>query len=304
MLSFLPPTLRGVLAIMLITLSTLLHFPFVVLLALLKLAIPWRPSRKLMTITLNVVAANWIAFNGLVLDLFHRMKLDVQGLEGLSPRDWYLVTCNHQSWADILIAQKVLLGKIPFLKFFLKQQLIWVPFMGIAWWALDFPFMKRYSKAEIERNPALRGKDLETTRKSCEKFRYTPVSIFNFMEGTRFTPEKHRKQQSEYRHLLKPKAGGAAFVLGAMGDELHTLLNLTIYYPYDRQPGFWDLLCGRIDEVAMVIEKRPIPREFANRDYMNDAEFRDHFQQWVADLWREKDALLDQLEARYGKRPL
>jgi 1-acyl-sn-glycerol-3-phosphate acyltransferase len=135
---------------------------------------------------------------------------DVQGIAGLDPRGWYLVNCNHQSWADILVLQHLLTHRIPLLKFFLKQQLLWVPVMGLAWWALDFPFMRRHSEEVLKAHPELRGKDQEATRLACEKFSLIPTSVMNFCEGTRFTPTKHQRQQSPYRHLLRPKAGGIA----------------------------------------------------------------------------------------------
>src|SRR3546814_9530339 len=112
--------------------------------------------------------------------------------------------------------------RIPLLKFFLKQELIKVPLLGLAWWALDFPFRKRFTRAEIEANPSLKGKDLETTRKACEKFKEMPTSVMNFFEGTRFTQAKHDQQQSPYEFLLKPKAGGTAFALSAMDGKLAT----------------------------------------------------------------------------------
>ena len=34
----------------------------------------------------------------------------------------------------------------------------------------------------------------------------------NFVEGTRFTREKHARQNSPYNHLLRTKAGGMAFM--------------------------------------------------------------------------------------------
>jgi 1-acyl-sn-glycerol-3-phosphate acyltransferase len=177
--------------------------------------------------------------------------------------------------------------------------LIWVPVIGIAWWALDFPFMKRYSAAEIAKNPSLKGKDLETTRKACEKFKYTPVTVFNFLEGTRFTPAKHQLQQSPYQHLLKPKAGGAAFVLGAMGEQLHTMLNLTIYYPCDDR-SFWHFLSGRVKKVVVRIEKQTIAPRFLSRDYLSDEQFRGEFQQWVSELWADKDRLLKGLHKDFN----
>ncbi len=293
MLNFLPAFIRGALVLFFISLSTCVLFPVLLVLALLKLLIPLHASRKLLTEMLIGIATIWIGINNFLLDSVSKTAWDVQGIEQLSPNDWYFVTCNHQSWADILIVQKTLNRKIPMLKFFLKQQLIWVPLMGIAWWALDFPFMKRYTKEEIEKNPALKGKDLETTRKACEKFKYTPVTVFNFLEGTRLTPEKHARQQSPYMHLLKPKAGGAAFVLGAMGEMLHTMLNITIHYP-DRK-GFWELVSGQLQKITVIVEKVEIPEEFLSKDYINDESFRSEFQRWVTELWLQKDRLLAEL---------
>ncbi len=294
MLAFLPHWLRGSLSLLLIALSTLFWFVPLILLAFIKLLVPVHSVRAVCTRLLIEIATLWIGFNNRLLETMNRIEWDVSGLDQLSLDDWYLVTCNHQSWADILVVQKVLHRRTPMLKFFLKQQLIWVPVIGVAWWALDFPFMKRYTAEQIARNPSLKGKDLETTRRACEKFQYTPVAVFNFMEGTRFTPQKHEAQDSPYRHLLKPKAGGTGFVLGAMGKQLHTLLNITLHYPGSRF-GFWDLLCGRINRVVVRMDAVPIPEELRGRNYQEDDSYRLQVQQWVGELWREKDALLDDL---------
>src|SRR5690606_19112831 len=128
----------------------------------------------------------------------------------------------------------------------------------LAWWALDFPFMGRYTHRQIARNPELGRRDMEATRRACMKFRDMPVSIMNFVEGTRFTPEKHARQDSPYRHLLKPKAGGVAFVIDAMGEGLHALLDVTIAYPGGR-PSMVDLMGGRIPEVHVLVRRRPLP---------------------------------------------
>ncbi len=298
MFFFLPHWLRGGLVFLLMAASTLFWFVPIIAFAFVKLLIPVKFVRKHCTRILIEAATLWIGFNNLLLQVFNRIEWDVDGVDGLSMRDWYLVTCNHQSWADILVVQKVLRRKIPMLKFFLKQQLIWVPVIGVAWWALDFPFMKRYTAEQIRKNPALKGKDLETTRKACEKFKFTPVAVFNFLEGTRFTEQKHEAQQSPYRYLLKPKAGGAGFVLGAMGEQMHTLLNITIHYP-DKDFGFWSLLSGRIKRVIVRVETLPIPPELLNRDYLQDEEFRLQVQQWVGELWQRKDEQLAALHKQF-----
>jgi 1-acyl-sn-glycerol-3-phosphate acyltransferase len=229
------------------------------------------------------------------MKLTQQMKWDVEGIEQLDKNQWYLVSSNHQSWADIFILQHLLNRKIPMLKFFLKRQLIWVPVIGLCWWALDFPFMKRYSKEYLEKYPHKRGEDFESTQRACERFKYIPVTVFNFLEGTRFTPAKHQKQNSPYQWLLKPKAGGIAFVVGAMGDNLNALLDVTIAYPRHKQPSFWDFMCGKVNRLHVRVQLKPIPEHFLNRNYREDETFRNEFQQWVTQLWHEKDTLLDQL---------
>lgn len=295
MLSFLPAPVKGVLAILLVLLNTLWLFPILMVFAVIKLVIPVTPIRKGCTIVLNRIAWLWIGFNNVLADVLHDIEWDFRGVEGLSREHWYFVTCNHQSWADIPAIQHVLNSRIPLLKFFLKQQLIWVPFLGVAWWALDFPFMRRHTKEQIARRPELKGRDVETTRAACEKFRYTPVTIFNFMEGTRLTPAKHRNQNSPYRNLLKPRAGGTAFVLEAMGDSLHTMLDVTIVYPGGRC-GVWDYLCGRVQKIIIDVRTREIPPRFLGMNYQDDRDIRVDFQRWVSELWAEKDARIEELK--------
>lgn len=224
--------------------------------------------------------------------MFSRTKFEVSGLEGVSTKDWYLVISNHRSWVDILVLQRVFNRKIPFLKFFLKKELIWVPFLGLAWWALDFPFMHRYSKALIAKRPDLKGKDLENTRKACEKFKHKPVSIMNFVEGTRLTDEKHKRQAKQFQHLLKPKAGGIAFVLGAMGEQLHKLLDVTIHYP-DGTPSYWDFVSGKVRRIQVQVKVQSIAdllnSDAFGHDYFENPSQRVKFQRWLTELWLEKD---------------
>src|SRR5690554_928854 len=296
MLDFLPAPLKGALAVLLILINTLVFLPLLLLVALAKLIVPVRPFRKACTIVLNAIAWYWIGFNNTLMNLLHRVDWDVRGAEKLSKEHWYFVTCNHQSWADIPAIQYVLNSKIPLLKFFLKKQLIWVPLLGVAWWALDFPFMHRHTKEQIAKRPELKGKDIAATQAACEKFRYTPVTIFNFMEGTRFTPEKHQRQNSPYKHLLKPRAGGTAFVFGAMGEMIHTMLDVTIVYPGGR-PGIWDYLCGRVRKIVIDIRTREVPERFLGMDYENSREIRADFQRWVSEIWSEKDQRIETLLA-------
>jgi len=296
MLDFLPGFVKGSLSFLLYLINTVVFCSILFCVALFKLILRVPAFMKYYDMVLIYIAMSWVRVNGLNTDLFNRIEWTFKGVEGLKKREWYLLLSNHQSWVDILVLQKMFRDRIPMLKFFLKKELIWVPILGIAWWALDFPFMRRYSSKFLEKNPHLKGKDLESTKKACEKFRTIPVSVVNFVEGTRFTPAKHHRQASQYTHLLKPKAGGVAFVLSAMGDCMQKIINVTIVYP-DGADTFWGFISGRVRRIIVDVEVLPITQEIQG-DYFNDPVFRERFCNWINLLWKEKDMKIDRLLKR------
>ncbi|MCK9535313.1 MAG: acyltransferase [Pseudomonas sp.] len=295
MLHTFPPLLRGIIASCLLALNTLFWCWPLFALALLKVILPFAPIQRALRFAMHWIAESWIAVNSFWMRLVQPIEWDVQGLEKLDLTHSWLVTSNHQSWVDILALQYQFNRRLPFLKFFLKKELIWVPVIGLCWWALEFPFMKRYSKAYLAKHPEKQGQDLATTRKACERYKTNPVSVFNFLEGTRFTQEKHDQQNAPFKYLLKPKAGGIAFVLDAMGEQLQGLVNVTLYYPQGK-PGLWDLLSGQIKRIVMRIDSTPIPEQFIGQSYDQNLTYRAEFQNWVNQLWQEKDQQLAQLE--------
>lgn len=259
--------------------------------ALLKFLIPIKKVRLKLSIVLIWIAELWILINSKSHAWIHGDKIHVGQMPALSKNEWYLVVANHQAAADIPIIQTVFNKKIPFLKFFLKQQLIWVPFLGLAWWALDFPFMRRYSKEQLQKNPELKGKDMEQTKKSCEQFLQHPTSVINFLEGTRFTTAKHQQQQSPYQHLLKPKAGGIGFVMGSMGDCIKHVLLVTVAYK-DHVPTTWQYLSSQYDCAEVICEKIVIPDTLLNKNYQTDEKFKTELFNWSQQLWYKQDKKL------------
>jgi 1-acyl-sn-glycerol-3-phosphate acyltransferase len=302
MLSFLPSPIVGAITFLLFCVNTVVWCLVLLVFASMKVVIPFGKLRRGLSWLLTAVAAIWIEGNRFIMRLTQKIHWDVEGLDNLSTTASYLVISNHRSWTDIPVLQLCFNHRIPFLKFFLKQELIWVPLLGLAWWALDFPFLKRYSRRFLEKHPELRGTDMETTRRKCAKFRHTPVSVMNFLEGTRFTREKHRKQQSSYAHLLLPKAGGVAMVLSNMGDYLSHILDVTIVYPYNsRSVRFWDLLSGRISTIVVKVRQLTVPEGVAGRDYARDDAYRKMIQQWVNRVWEDKDRQIDALLAAHAE---
>ena len=298
--------LRVFLIALLLAANTVLHVVPLLVVAVVKALLPIERLRAASSRWLTGIAESWIGVNGWMLDRFSRTRVHVEEDAVLEPDGHYLVLANHQSWVDIVVLQRVFNRRIPLMRFFLKRQLIWVPLLGVAWWALDFPFMARHTREQIQRRPELAGRDIEATRRACEKFRAIPVAIMNFVEGTRLTPAKHEGQGSPYRHLLKPRAGGVAFVLDAMGDGLHAILDVTIAYPGGR-PSLVDLIANRVPEVRVQVRQRAIPVELAGGDYQSDADFRARFQQWINGVWLEKDADMERLlgpPASSGRRTI
>lgn len=279
-------TLKGVVASILLGINTLVFFSAMMPFALIKLVLRHQAIRRPMDRVLNGLAQGWVGMNGAWIALMQKIEWNISGVESLRNGRWYLVSSNHQTWVDILVLQKVFYRRIPFLKFFLKRELMYVPVMGLAWWALDFPFMRRSGGGRDF------AKDLAATKKSCERFRMIPTSVINFLEGTRRTPAKHAAQQSPYKHLLKPKVGGLAMALAVMGSQFNSYLDVSIVYP-ESAPTFWDLLCGRVHKIVVNIREVPIPESLATGNYASDANYRRELQGWVQGMWDEKDRFIE-----------
>ncbi len=84
--------------------------------------------------------------------------------------------------------------------------------------------------------------------------------------------------------------------LATMGEDFDALLDVTIAYPRGT-PTFWDLLCGRMEEVVVRVTHRKIPPPLVGVADIGDPGFRRGVQEWIGQMWEEKDRLLDELLA-------
>ena len=282
--------LIGVTAFIFVLLNTLFWCIFLLSFAILKLLLPIESWKIFFTKLIIFIGECWIFCNKAWINLLHKPKWKVNGFQKLDSKNWYLVTANHQSWADIFVLQSITNRNIPMLKFFMKDVLKWVPIIGLAWWALDMPFLKRYTKDQLEKNPKLRGRDIEQMKKSFGRYSRYPVSIFSFAEGTRFTEDKKLKQKSPYQKLLLPKTGGIALALSTM-PYIKSFINFTIKYDSEHRT-FWKFLCGKMNDVTVEVEIIEIPDSFFGNDYLNDESFREEIKGWLNQIWLKKDKLL------------
>ena len=280
-----------------ITGSTFLHGPPVLALGLTKL---FKQSSKVDETNIQITN-HWLKINNWLIDhvlpgLEWDISVDPQ--LDLNLQGKYLMTCNHQSWVDTTVNQYFGLTRMPLTRFFTKWELIFIPFVGQAFKILGFPMMKRHSKAQIEKNPELKHRDLDEARRACELLLSQPFTLLNYLEGTRFTPEKQAQQQSPYRHLLKPKAGGLALALNILGSKVDALVDMTIVYP-DGPPNYQDFWLGNVSKIMVNLRKIELPEWILTGNYEDDPEYRQRFQQWIDQLWAEKDQLIESMQQKH-----
>jgi 1-acyl-sn-glycerol-3-phosphate acyltransferase len=281
----------GALSFFLVVVNTLFWCFFLLSIAIFKLLVPIESFKRLCTKWIIAIGECWIFCNGLWIKLLHKPQWTVTGFDSLNQSDWYLAMANHQSWADIFVLQGITNRKVPMLKFFMKDVLIWVPVIGLAWWALDMPFLKRYTEEQIKKDPSLRGKDIIEMKKSFGRFARYPVSIFSFSEGTRFTEAKRVSQDSPYEKLLRPKSGGIGLTLSTM-PYITKVLDFTIKYNSHHRT-FWDFLCGRMSNVEIQVKIIDVPENLLQKNYIEDKKFRAELKKWLYSVWEEKNKFLN-----------
>ncbi len=289
-------TVRGVVTFVLLALNAAFFGLVIFLLGLVKLLWPAGWWRRKCVLVGAWFGERWVICSDLICGALLPTRFDVRGMPGSLRRDGrYLIISNHLSATDVIVLFSVFGRKTPFIRFFLKRILIWIPLVGQGCWALEFPFMRRYSREFLERHPEKRGDDLETTRRACRHYRKIPVTVLDFAEGTRFTREKQADQASPYRHLLRPRFGGIAHVFASMGEHLDGMLDVTLAFPGVRDVTLWRFLCGRLPTVVVVVREIPLNPEFFDESVTRPGESREHFKSWLAGEWEAKDRLLDEL---------
>ncbi|MBL37140.1 MAG: acyltransferase [Xanthomonadales bacterium] len=289
--------LRVPLAPLLILAATLVLIVPMIVAAAVKLLLPFTSTRRLGRRIVAGIAEMWMWIVVRCFRISYRTRIEVTGDTDFDRSHSYLLLCNHLSWVDVPVLLWAFCGQLPFYRFFLKRSLIWMPLLGIAFWALEYPFIRFRSREYLERHPEKRGEGLETARRACERLEGVPSTIVNFPEGAINTPERHRRQRPGHRNLLRAHAGGPSLVISAMGEQLDALLDVTIQYP-DGPPSVADFMLDRVERVRVHVRRIPIPDALVGGNYQDDPEFRAGFRAWINDLWRSKDALIEELKTR------
>ena len=230
----------------------------------------------------------------IIMKIMHRDSMQVFDDNEFDKNQWYMALSNHQSWADIFILLVAAHKRIPLLKFFMKKELAWIPFVFLANKTLNMPFVNRHTKKQLEKNPNLRFKDYENTLLACKRFQRSPSTIFSYAEGTRNNSTKHKDQNSPYKNLLIPRVGGIATALSAM-PNIDVLVDYSVVYKTNKR-GAWAFLKGDMRDVKVSVKKYNIPENLKNKNYSTDEEYRKNFKIWIEEIWEEKDKEIERLK--------
>jgi len=290
------PMLRGVVVFVLLFVNVCVFGIPLLILSVSKLFVRG-PKKAPIIRFLARIGERWVANNNRIFDAMLSTRWEIDGVEGTSYDGHYLIISNHISWVDIFAVLRAFHGHTGFIRFFLKRELIWMPIVGQACWALEFPFMNRYTPEYLEKHPEKRGADLETTRRLCRRYQRVPMAILNFVEGTRFSREKQTDQDSPYKHLLRPRIGGISFVLASFGEELDAIFDVTLAYP-NHDVTMWEFVTNRVPRIVVHARRIEVTPEIVDPAITEPGPARDNLKAWLNALWSEKDAFLDDLLSR------
>ena len=285
----------GVITFILIVSELIIGFGTLAIINIPRALIPFKSFKIFLSKVSNFIGDVTVYGLKIIMLMMHGNTIKVISNEdNFNLNEWYMAMSNHQSWADIFVLLVCANYKIPLLKFFMKKDLWWIPFVFLANKTLNMPFVNRHSKEELKNDPSLRTIDYENTLKSCKRFLRSPSTIFSYAEGTRFTKEKHELQNSPYKNLLIPKIGGMATALSAL-PEINTLIDYSLIYKSNKR-GAWNFLTGEMKDVKVLITKHKIPEKLKNKNYEKDHEYREDFKEWVESIWSQKDKDIENLK--------
>lgn len=301
MLSFLPSPILLIINSLLIAINVIVIATPMMILGIIKFLLPFHFVTWIVEKTNYYLYKNWVFNNRCIIALTNKIHWHITGDSIPTTKKSCIVICNHISWLDILFIGCVYKGNIPTTKFFMKHSLIYIPFAGLACYALGMPFLRRYPKDKLLKNPKLRNKDIQTTKAACKRLVQFPATLINFVEGSRYTPQKAKLSKSPYSNLLPPKAASLGVALSEIGNEVEYIFNTTFYYPDSQGKPFIDMMFGRIKDVYANIEilsKDQMPKG----NYLEDKQFKHDFTMYIRDLWEQKDHLLDKLHEEYKNK--
>lgn len=131
----------------------------------------------------TIAASVWHGIQ-IIFTRINRAQIVVSGAEKLPAGESAIVVANHVEWADFYMIQELaikcsMLGRC---RWFAKQQLKWVPFLGWGLWAMGFPLVsRRWTEDQREMDRVFHGvleRKWPTCKlKTCTRLAFQPQRL-------------------------------------------------------------------------------------------------------------------------------
>ena len=203
------------------------------------------------------------------------------------PQENALVIANHQAMADIILilclAQSA--GRLRDCKWFVKEQLKYMPGIGWGMLFIDCIFLKRRW-----------AEDANSIQATFSKYRERKIDfwLISFLEGTRSNPSKREKSKAyakakklpEFTHVMLPRTKGFLATSEGLYGLYGSVLDLTLAYE-STPPSLLSFFCGNTQEIWVHCKRfdaKSLPKGTGATHT------------WVLERFKEKDQRLAQFQ--------
>ena len=231
----------------------------------------------------RLMANTWWGFCVKSVEMAYGTRVELSG-DTVPLKENVVLVANHQQMADITHLMFLALSKqrLGDMKWFAKDEIKYVPFLGWAMVLIDSVFVKR---------------DWTRDRASIEEtfagfLRYdVPMWLMTFPEGTRSSPKKLAQSQAYARehgrtpleHVQLPRTKGFVASVAGLRKHLDAVYDVTIGYP-NGVPSLWQYARGLSRLAHLHVRRFPIQDLPEDDEALSD---------WLHDRFAEKDRLLD-----------
>jgi 1-acyl-sn-glycerol-3-phosphate acyltransferase len=265
----------------------------------LSLLLPISFVAPTVTYHLSSNIAYWVWYGvQVVFTKVNKARITTSG-DNLPQHESAIVVCNHVSWTDFYLIQELALksNMLGYCRWFAKQQLKWVPFLGWGLWAMGMPLISRnWDRDQNELRRVFRGP---------QHYRW-PMWLISYSEATRFTPQKYlqtvqwckEKGKPIPRYALYPRTKGFVATVRELrtSSSIKAVYDLTIAYAHRGRfleaPTMWETLSQpRLDQDWQfhVHSQRFDISEFVDKS-------DDELVSWLEDRWMAKSRTLEGLQ--------
>ena len=236
----------------------------------------------------------------LIFERLNGAQITTSGVT-LPPNESAIVLANHVAWTDFYLIQHMAVqtGMLGRCRWFAKQQLKWVPFLGWGLWAMGMPLISR--KWDRDR------KELDMVFRGPKKYKL-PIWLVSYSETTRYTPQKYTEtvhwcktnNKPVPKYTLYPRTRGFVTTVSELKDQssITAIYDFTLAYAHGKRffevPSMWQTISEpRMDKDWKF---HVHVRRFEIKDLVGKSQ--SELAVWLEQRWLEKSKILEDLQQK------